>query len=87
MPRLQEMLTLDNKEAIRYEGENRKLRAWKQNLVIINGLRGVRELYSVNTSTPVDESLRATITALDATHVSHEEVLRAVREAKSDFEE
>lgn len=64
VPRLQEMLSLNNEEAIRYEGDNGTIRAWKQNLVIVNGLRGIRELYTVNASTQVDENLRAAIDAL-----------------------
>ena len=67
VPRLREMLTLDNQEAIRYEEDNentRTLKAWKQNLVIVNGLLGVRELYTVNKSAPVDADLRAAVNAL-----------------------
>jgi len=66
IPRLREMLALNNQEAIRYEGDNGTLKAWKQNLVIVNGLRGVRELYTVNTAIEVNEELGAAINALDA---------------------
>ena len=64
VPRLCEMLTIDNQEAVKYEDSSESLRIWKQKLVIINGLRGVRELYTVNTSADVDASLQASVQAL-----------------------
>ncbi len=57
VPRLEEMLTLDNDEAVRFEEKSETLRRWKRNLILLNGLRGVNELYKKNDSMAVDPSL------------------------------
>lgn len=66
VPRLCEMLSLDNEEAIRYEALSGTLRAWKQHLVIVNGLRGVHTLYTENADAPIDERVREAVDVLEA---------------------
>lgn len=58
VPRLCEMLSLENDEALLYEAEEAtELRKWKRNLVIVNGLRAVKELYTKNEEAEIDESI------------------------------
>lgn len=64
VPRLCEMLSLDNEEATLYEEESGTLRSWKQNLIIVNGLRAVKGLYEANAETPIDPSVVSAIGAL-----------------------
>lgn len=65
VPRLREMLQVDNEEATKYEEASGTLRLWKQNLVIVNGLRGVSALYKVAKG-PVDEQLVEAVKALES---------------------
>lgn len=92
VPRLREMLKLNNDEAIRYEEESGTLRAWKQNLVIVNGLRAILELYGLNDSEPIDEELIAaarqleesgTLRSTDAWKLVLDKVLRLIKERSS----
>lgn len=71
VPRLREMLKVDNEEAIRYEEQSSTLRQWKQNLVIVNGLRGVQGLYKSNPEAPIDEQISDAVTELDRTKTLH----------------
>ena len=65
VPRLCEMLSLDNDEATLYEvKEAQELRKWKRNLVIVNGLRGVKGLYSTNKEAAVDETITEAVEKL-----------------------
>jgi len=57
VPRLEEMLQIDNPEAVRYEEESETLRTWKRNLVMLNGLRAVNELYTTNAEAVMDENI------------------------------
>lgn len=57
IPRLCEVMSLDNKEATLYETESGTLRSWKQNLIIKNGLLAVKELYTANETAPVDDRI------------------------------
>ena len=57
VPRLREMLTIDNPAAVEFEEEEAtELRRWKQNLIIVTGLTAVKELYTQNTEATIDPS-------------------------------
>ena len=66
--RLVEMLQTENEEATKYEVEDATtLRQWKRNMVIVNGVRGVKALYTANeTSTPTSSILNAIQAVQDA---------------------
>ena len=69
VPRLEEMLQIENEEAIRYEEESATLRTWKQNLVIVNGLRAVQELYSAHPKQSIAEGIVDAVTKLEESKV------------------
>lgn len=69
VPRLREMLKIDNDEATLYEEPSETLRSWKRNLVIVNGLRAVQELYTVNSVEPIDEEISRAVAELDGSGV------------------
>ena len=63
VPGLSEMLELDNEEAIRYEAKPETSKDWKQQLVIINGLRAIQQLYTRSSAAP-DETVLSKLAAL-----------------------
>ena len=65
VPRLEEMLKIDNDEAVRYEKESGTMRTWKRNLVVLNGLRAVGLLYEANKETSIDPALIKAVEAVD----------------------
>jgi hypothetical protein len=91
VPRLSEMLSLENDEATLYEKEGaNELRRWKKNLIIVNGLRAVKELYSSNEA-PVDKSISQAIEKVRSAKILQradalvlDEVMRFLKDRSSD---
>lgn len=69
VPRLVEMLSLDNQAALEFEEkEATQLRRWKQNLVLVTGLTAVKELYTQNEAT-TDPSIAEAVDTLRSAKV------------------
>lgn len=66
IPRLVEMLKIDNEEALKYEAASETMRDFKRNVVILNGLRGTLELYKHQPDAKVDPDLVDAITQVKA---------------------
>jgi HEAT repeat protein len=66
LPRLKEMIQVDNEEAIRLEEDITSNRKWKQQLVIKNGLEALSQLYAANPSLTADSELTSLLEQLDA---------------------
>ena len=91
--RLLEMLQLENEEATKYEVEEAEtLREWKRKLVLVNGLRGLRTLYTANTTAPRNPELEQAVQAIqqakllqgnDAYKYELDEVLRMLSDRSS----
>ena len=59
---LLEMLQLENEEATKYEVETAsQLKKWKRNMVIVNGLRGLKALYTANEEASPNAEVRGAI--------------------------
>lgn len=64
LPRLKEMIQLDNEDAVRLEEDVN--RQWKRQLVIKNGLEALSQLYVANPSLAADSELTSLLEQLDA---------------------
>lgn len=72
VPRLCEMLSLENSEATLYEEEGATdLRRWKQNLIIVTGLNAVKMLYTQNKEAAVEPSITEAVDKLSEARVLH----------------